>query len=100
MSAILARSSFESNPPIGTHHLTVAGSDWLWAVCAIYAFCMLLVVGHAYVARNGERIFHYLFTISLFTGAVAYFTMGMSSYIFQRIVESELVTSSFLRMNG
>jgi bacteriorhodopsin len=64
------------NPPVGNRHLTTHGSDWLWAVCAIYTFSFLVVVGLTLVARQGERIFHYLFTISLFTGAIAYFAMA------------------------
>ncbi|TVY80831.1 Protein FDD123 [Lachnellula suecica] len=64
------------NPPAGDHHLTTHGSDWLWAVTALYLLFLLVVVGHSYVARSGERIFHYLFTISLFVGTVAYFTMA------------------------
>jgi bacteriorhodopsin len=58
------------NPPTGDDiALSVHGSDWLWAVCACY--CALLLF-----ARQGEKIFHYLFTISLFTGAIAYFAMA------------------------
>jgi len=79
MGVILQRSNqaLDINPPTGdTHALSVAGSDWLWAVTAFYAVILLIVVGHAYVARNGERIFHYLFTISLFTGFIAYFAMA------------------------
>ncbi|TAQ85773.1 hypothetical protein B7494_g5915 [Chlorociboria aeruginascens] len=65
------------NPPSGdTYHLSVHGSDWLWAVTAIYLFSFLIVVGLSYFARTGERIFHYLFTISLFVGGIAYFAMA------------------------
>jgi len=64
------------NPPVGNRHLSVGGSDWLWAVCAIYSFSFLVVLGLTYFAKQGERIFHYLFTISLFTGAIAYFAMA------------------------
>jgi len=64
------------NPPVGDHKFATRGSDWLWAVTAVYLLSLLIVVGHAYVARAGEKIFHYLFTISLFVGTVAYFTMA------------------------
>lgn len=50
--------------------------QWLWAVTALYLFFLLLVVGLTYTARSGEKIFHYLFTISLFVGSIAYFTMA------------------------
>jgi bacteriorhodopsin len=79
MPVILSRSSggaLDTNAPIGTYHITQHGSDWLFAVGALYTFAMLCVSAHAYVARNQERVFHYLFTISLFTGAIAYFTMA------------------------
>jgi bacteriorhodopsin len=64
------------NPPVGNRHLSVGGSDWLWAVTAVYSFSLIVVVGLAYFAKQGERIFHYLFTISLFVGAISYFTMA------------------------
>lgn len=79
MSFLFKRSNeaLDINPPTGTDfHISKNGSDWLWAVCAVYCFSLLVVVALAYVAKSGERIFHYLYTISLFTGAVAYFTMA------------------------
>ncbi|KAF4635797.1 hypothetical protein G7Y89_g2313 [Cudoniella acicularis] len=76
--SILARANdaLNINPPIGDHQLTVHGSDWLWTVTAIYAFTLVGVVISAYFARSGEKIFHYLFTISLFAGTIAYFTVA------------------------
>jgi len=78
MSALVQRSNdaLKINPPVGDHHFTTHGSDWLWAVTALYLLFLLLVVGHAYFAHSGEKIFHYLFTISLFVGTIAYFTMA------------------------
>jgi len=65
------------NPPLGDDFaLTTGGSDWLWAVAALYSFLLLIVVGLTYFAKNGEKIFHYLFTISLFVGAISYFSMA------------------------
>jgi len=65
------------NPPTGSvHHLTTHGSDWLWAVCAVYCLALLAVVALTFRARDGEKIFHYLFTISLFVGSIAYFAMA------------------------
>lgn len=77
--SILARSNdaLKINPPTGdTFALTRGGSDWLWAVTALYCFCLLVVVGLTYFARSGEKIFHYLFTISLFVGSVSYFAIA------------------------
>jgi len=79
MGLLLQRSNdaLRINPPLGdTHHLSAAGSDWLWAVTAVYTLSLLIVICHAYVARTGEKIFHYLFTISLFAGAVSYFAIA------------------------
>jgi len=78
MALLLERSNdaLKINPPGATHALTVHGSDWLWAVTAIYIFSFLIVVGFAYFARSGEKIFHYLFTISLFIGSISYFAMA------------------------
>jgi bacteriorhodopsin len=65
------------NPPTGdVHHLTTAGSDWLWTVTAIYSLSLLIVIGLTFFAPKGEKIFHYLFTISLFVGSVSYFAMA------------------------
>jgi len=79
MAALFERSNdaLKINPPTGdTHALTTHGSDWLWAVTAVYILSLLIVVGLAYFARSGEKIFHYLFTISLFVGSISYFAMA------------------------
>jgi bacteriorhodopsin len=69
--------ALNANPPVGTaSHLVVHGSDWLWAVDAVYATTLIVVIGLTYFARQGEKIFHYLFTISLLVGAIAYFTVA------------------------
>jgi bacteriorhodopsin len=76
---LLARSNdaLKINPPTGdVHHLTTSGSDWLWTVTAVYCLALLIVVGLTFIAPKGEKIFHYLFTISLFVGSIAYFTMA------------------------
>jgi bacteriorhodopsin len=56
--------------------LTVHGSDWLWAVFCVYGFVLLAVVVHSRFARQGEKIFHYLFTVSLLVGTICYFAMA------------------------
>jgi len=77
--SILQRSNdaLKINPPKGDDiHLTTGASDWLWAVTALYLFLLLIFVGLAYFARSGEKIFHYLFTISLFVGGISYFAQA------------------------
>jgi len=79
MAILLQRTNdaLKINPPVGdTHHLTVSGSDWLWAVTAVYILSFLIVAGLTYFARSGEKIFHYLFTISLLVGSISYFAIA------------------------
>jgi len=89
------------NPPQGGRSLTLNGSHWLWAVTAVFALSFVCCsppfnpsqrrwfAKHALTItnqlacvvlglrpRNGERIFHYLFTIALLVGAIAYFAMA------------------------
>jgi len=76
---VLARhnGALITNPPTGdTFHLSTHGSDWLWALTAVYIVSLLALVGLTYVARAGERIFHYLFIVATFTGSIAYFAMA------------------------
>merc|ERR1712098_987075 len=77
-NVLVARTNdaLKINPPVGDFHLVTNGSDWLWAVTAIYALSLLVVIGLTYFAKAGEKIFHYLFTISLFVGTISYFAMA------------------------
>ncbi|KGO64500.1 Rhodopsin, archaeal/bacterial/fungal [Penicillium italicum] len=66
-----ASTAFNTNPVTGVDEaLSVHGSDWLWAVTAIYilSFIMLLVLFFA--AKESERVFHYLFTFALLVGGI------------------------------
>lgn len=78
MPAILSRGNdaLGVNPPSGSEELSVNGSDWLWAVTAIYVFSFLSFFGLSFVARSGEKIFHYLFTIALLVGSITYFAQA------------------------
>ncbi|KAK7427554.1 hypothetical protein QQZ08_005997 [Neonectria magnoliae] len=74
---IYARNkALDTNPPAGDSHLTRGGSDWLWAVTAIYTLSFLVYYVLSLRPRHGEKIFHYLFTIGLLVGAIAYFAMA------------------------
>lgn len=64
------------NPPSATNHLTTNGSNWLWAVTAVYVISLLSFKALTFTTRNGERIFHYLFILAAFTGTVTYFAMA------------------------
>ncbi|RFU24778.1 hypothetical protein B7463_g11562, partial [Scytalidium lignicola] len=78
MAAIIYRSNdaLKINPPTADDNLTTGGSDWLWAVTAIYLFILIVVIGLQYFARNGEKIFHYLYIISLLVGTITYFAQA------------------------
>lgn len=79
MPAILssrANDALGFNPPNGSEKLSVNGSDWLWAVTAIYVVSFLAFFGLSFVARSGEKIFHYLFTVALLVGSITYFAQA------------------------
>ncbi|KAI0531980.1 heat shock protein 30 [Xylaria digitata] len=69
-------AALDINPPAGSEELSVNGSDWLWAVTAIYTFSFISFFGLTFVARSGEKIFHYLFTIALLVGSITYFAQA------------------------
>jgi bacteriorhodopsin len=68
--------ALDINPPSGDITLGVNGSNWLWAATAVYCITLVLLLVLTYFARAGEKIFHYLFTIALFSGSIAYFAMA------------------------
>ncbi|ROT40301.1 family A G protein-coupled receptor-like protein [Sodiomyces alkalinus F11] len=65
-----------NGPMLGDQTLTTNGSNWLWAVFSIYALSFLIVIAMSMRPRGGERIFHYIFGITLFAGLIAYFAMA------------------------
>jgi len=78
MHILLGRDNdaLEVNPPAGNEKLSENGSDWLWAVTAIFVVSFLAFFGLTFRARFGEKIFHYLFTIALLVGSIAYFAQA------------------------
>jgi len=64
------------NPPAGDQQLSVNGSDWLWAVTAVFLLSWLAMFALVWVARGGERIFHYLFISALAVGTIVYFAQA------------------------
>jgi len=71
-----ANDALNVNPPAGDQQLTVHGSDWLWAVTAIFLLSWLTMFALVWVARGGERIFHYLFVSALAVGTIVYFAQA------------------------
>lgn len=103
MTTLFSRDNdaVDVNPSTGLDFaLSRNGSSWLWAVTAVHIVGLLTVAALTYlgsrkasrlggphsntttttgntgVARSGDRVFHYLFAISLFVGSVAYFTIA------------------------
>jgi bacteriorhodopsin len=99
-------NALDINPPNANRKLSEHGSDWLWAVMAVFGLALLSWLAwtlFAYKSRtvpaaspkhnqNGdspihgastgvnpgyrERIFHYLWTLAAFIGLLTYFTMA------------------------
>jgi bacteriorhodopsin len=63
------------NPPGGQAHLTVHGSDWLWAVAAVFIliFLLLWVFNLLFATIAGEKIFYHLLLVANLVGAFAYY---------------------------
>ena len=59
-----------SSPSLLSPRTTLRG-DLTWHV-----HIKLAVVGLGYIAKSGEKIFHYLFSIALLVGSISYFTMA------------------------
>ncbi|CAI6097373.1 unnamed protein product [Clonostachys chloroleuca] len=77
MDPLRARNNaLKVNPPGGQSHLSVNGSNWLFAVMACFTVSFLAYYGLSYKPRNGEKVFHYLFTIALLVGSISYFAMA------------------------
>lgn len=71
-----ANDALNVNPPQGARILSTGGSNWLWAVMAVFALLFLVHAAMSLKAHLGERIFSYIFTLTLFAGAIAYFAMA------------------------
>jgi len=54
-----------------SQHITVRGSDWLWAVFCIMAFTDLVVIVWHFTIPRGQRVFHQLAAIVLTTASIA-----------------------------
>ncbi|KAK1750013.1 putative heat shock protein 30 protein [Echria macrotheca] len=83
-------------PPAADNFLTTNGSNWLWAVTAIYLFTALVAFGHSFAARSGERFFHYLFIVANLVGTIAYFAAA-SDLGWSLVGESNSLSHGFTR---
>ncbi|KAK1926706.1 hypothetical protein DB88DRAFT_178032 [Papiliotrema laurentii] len=73
----MGNNALQANPPVDVQqHITVRGSDWLWAVFAVMLFTDLCVMAWHFMVPRGQRVFHQLAIIILTTAAIAYFSMA------------------------
>ena len=56
--------------------ITIRGSSFYFAICAIMGFTSLTVLGLSYLKPRTDRIFFYITAALNFTAFIAYFTMG------------------------
>ncbi|RDX43354.1 family A G protein-coupled receptor-like protein [Lentinus brumalis] len=72
----MSNDALDSNPPNADYHLSNHGSDWLWAVFALFGLSLLAVIGWTLATRRGTRLFHQIAIVVLLTGAISYFSMA------------------------
>ncbi|PTB45920.1 hypothetical protein M441DRAFT_74863 [Trichoderma asperellum CBS 433.97] len=66
--------ALNANPPFRPDEtLSLAGSDWLWAVMAVHLLAFLILLIFCFTTPESDRVFHYLFTITLLVGTVSYY---------------------------
>ncbi|KUI60230.1 hypothetical protein VP1G_07445 [Cytospora mali] len=74
---IRGNDALNINPPFGVDSaLSQHGSDWLWAVTAIYIVAFLGLLVFCFTTPESDRVFHYLFTCALLAGSVSYFAQA------------------------
>jgi bacteriorhodopsin len=88
--------ALDVNPQAGESRLSEGGSSWLFAVTALFSIGFLAYFILSFRPRNGEKIFHYLFTIALLVGAVTYYAMA-SGLAYSVVAQHLYVTDAFTR---
>lgn len=56
--------------------ITVRGSDWYFAVCAVMTVATLAFMGMSFTRSRTERLFHYITASITLVAAISYFCMG------------------------
>lgn len=57
-------------------HLTVEGSNWLWAVCAVFGLMTLALFGVSFTRPRHHRIPYYIASAITLVVAIDYFTQA------------------------
>lgn len=65
-----------TNTVFTDNHITVRGSDWYFAVCAVMVVSTGAFVGMSFQKHQNQRIFHYITAAITMVAAIAYFSMG------------------------
>lgn len=65
-----------TNTVTTNNHITAAGSDWYWTVCAVMTVSAFGFMGASFFKARSQRLFHYLNVAICLVGAIAYFCMG------------------------
>ncbi|THX89511.1 family A G protein-coupled receptor-like protein [Aureobasidium pullulans] len=56
--------------------ITVRGSDWYWAVCAVMTMATFVFLGLGVTKPRQHRVFHYITAAITMVAAIAYFSMA------------------------
>ncbi|OBZ75047.1 hypothetical protein A0H81_04248 [Grifola frondosa] len=72
----MGNDALSLNPQSGDFHLSVHGSDWLWAAFCVFALSLLVVVFLDLRRPRGTRLFHQIAIIVLTVATLAYFSMA------------------------
>ncbi|KAK3485645.1 hypothetical protein B0T13DRAFT_513368 [Neurospora crassa] len=77
MAILLPRNDvLNVHPAPQGQHLSVHGSDWLWAATALFAFNTLVIFALKFKASRGERLWHYIWIVTNLVATFAYFAMA------------------------
>ena len=73
----MTNDALNANRPTAAIDITTHGSDWLWAVFAVFLLSDLIFVAWStFALPRGQRVFHHLAIIILTVGFIAYYAMA------------------------
>ncbi|KAI0785707.1 heat shock protein 30 [Abortiporus biennis] len=72
----MGNHALDLNPPNADLHISVHGSDWLWAAFSIFATGLLVAVALDIGRPRGTRLFHQIAVVVLTTASLSYFSMA------------------------
>ncbi|KAL6240796.1 hypothetical protein RBB50_012360 [Rhinocladiella similis] len=76
----MGNDALKANPMQNTvttnNHITTAGSDFYYAICAAMGFSTFVFMALSFKKTRSQRIFHYLTASITLVASIAYFCMG------------------------